>query len=64
MQVCELDIIFNFEQAYHILDELFIGGEFVESSKKVVIGTLRLADETEQNELHPGPFPQLRAEVY
>ena len=25
--VCELDIIFNFEKAYFILDELILGGE-------------------------------------
>jgi hypothetical protein len=25
--VCELDIIFNFEKAYFILDELVLGGE-------------------------------------
>ena len=25
--VCELDIIFNFEKAYFILDELLLGGE-------------------------------------
>ena len=25
--VCELDIIFNFEKAYYMLDELLIGGE-------------------------------------
>jgi len=32
--VCELDIIFNFEKAYFILDELLIGGEIQETSKK------------------------------
>jgi AP-1 complex subunit sigma 1/2 len=25
--VCELDIIFNFEKAYFMLDELLLGGE-------------------------------------
>ena len=25
--VCELDIIFNYEKAYYILDELILGGE-------------------------------------
>ena len=35
--VCELDIIFNFHKAYYIVDELFIGGEFQESSKKEVL---------------------------
>ncbi|RKO83945.1 AP complex, mu/sigma subunit, partial [Blyttiomyces helicus] len=27
LNVCELDIIFNFQQAYMIIDELLIGGE-------------------------------------
>ena len=32
--VCELDLIFNFHQAYFILEELIIGGHIMESSKK------------------------------
>ena len=32
--MCELDIIFNFHKAYYILDEIFIGGQLVESSKR------------------------------
>ena len=35
--VCELDIIFNFEKAYYMLDELLIGGEIQETSKKNVL---------------------------
>jgi len=31
--VCELDIIFNFEKAYFILDEFLMGGEIQETSK-------------------------------
>ncbi|RKP18264.1 AP-1 complex subunit sigma-2-like protein [Rozella allomycis CSF55] len=46
--VCELDVVFNFECAYYILDELFIGGELQESSKRVVSATMKLADETEK----------------
>uniref|UniRef100_A0A4W5PE99 AP complex subunit sigma n=1 Tax=Hucho hucho TaxID=62062 RepID=A0A4W5PE99_9TELE len=34
--VCELDIIFNFEKAYFILDEFLVGGEILETSKTVV----------------------------
>jgi hypothetical protein len=30
--VCELDLIFNFHKAYHILDELLIAGELPEGS--------------------------------
>merc|ERR1712224_835868 len=35
--VCELDIIFNFHKAYYILDEIFVGSELCESSKKEVL---------------------------
>ncbi|NP_001180334.1 adaptor related protein complex 1 subunit sigma 3 S homeolog [Xenopus laevis] len=34
--VCELDIIFNFEKAYFILDEFLMGGEIQETSKESV----------------------------
>lgn len=42
--MCELDIIFNFEKAYHILDELLIGGEVQETSKKSVLKSIAAAD--------------------
>ena len=35
--VCELDLIFNFHKAYHILDELLICGELQEPSKKAIL---------------------------
>ena len=35
--VCELDIIFNFQKAYFILDELLLAGEMQETSKKNVL---------------------------
>lgn len=34
--VCELDLIFSFHKAYHILDEVFLAGEVHETSKKAV----------------------------
>ncbi|UYV71360.1 AP1S2 [Cordylochernes scorpioides] len=43
-QVCELDIIFNFEKAYFILDELLIGGEIQETSKKNVLKAIAAQD--------------------
>lgn len=46
MNVCELDIIFNFQQAYSIIDEVLITGELQESSKRVVLNTLKRIDET------------------
>ncbi|XP_061683203.1 AP-1 complex subunit sigma-3a [Syngnathoides biaculeatus] len=42
--VCELDIIFNFEKAYFILDEFLMGGEIVETSKASVGVSLQEAD--------------------
>ncbi|CAM9022924.1 unnamed protein product [Wickerhamomyces anomalus] len=45
--VCELDIIFNFQKAYHILDELLIAGEVQESSKKEVLRRVGQQDQFE-----------------
>eukprot|EP01068_Selenidium_serpulae_P018019 Selendium_serpulae@DN6429_c0_g2_i1.p2 len=42
--VCELDLIFNFHKAYYILDEIIIGGEFQESSKKTVLRVISAQD--------------------
>jgi hypothetical protein len=37
VQVCELDLIFNFHKAYYILDEVLLCGEQQETSKKIVL---------------------------
>ncbi|KAM9359448.1 WD repeat and FYVE domain-containing protein 1 isoform 1-T1 [Symphorus nematophorus] len=42
--VCELDIIFNFEKAYFILDEFLMGGEVQETSKVAVGVSMEEAD--------------------
>ncbi|CAB1326702.1 unnamed protein product, partial [Coregonus sp. 'balchen'] len=42
--VCELDIIFNFEKAYFILDEFLLGGEVQETSKLVVSRSIEASD--------------------
>ncbi|XP_051254348.1 AP-1 complex subunit sigma-3a isoform X1 [Dicentrarchus labrax] len=42
--VCELDIIFNFEKAYFILDEFLMGGEIQETSKVAVGVSIEEAD--------------------
>uniref|UniRef100_A0A8C6A5Z6 AP complex subunit sigma n=1 Tax=Marmota marmota marmota TaxID=9994 RepID=A0A8C6A5Z6_MARMA len=42
--VCELDIIFNFEKAYFILDEFIIGGEIQETSKKTAVKAIEDSD--------------------
>ncbi|KAI0032041.1 AP complex, mu/sigma subunit [Vararia minispora EC-137] len=48
--VCELDLIFNFQKAYAILDELIIAGELQESSKKSVLRVVTQADSVEEQE--------------
>lgn len=42
--MCELDIIFNFEKAYFMLDELLLGGEIQETSKKNVLKAIAAQD--------------------
>ncbi|XP_023700019.1 AP-1 complex subunit sigma-3a [Paramormyrops kingsleyae] len=42
--VCELDIIFNFEKAYFILDEFLLGGEVQETSKLLVVKSTEESD--------------------
>ncbi len=44
LQVCELDIIFNFEKAYFMLDELILSGELQETSKKNVLKAITAQD--------------------
>ncbi|CAO1629526.1 unnamed protein product [Jaminaea pallidilutea] len=48
--VCELDLIFNFQKAYSILDELIISGEMQESSKKSVLRVVSQSDAIEDQE--------------
>ena len=49
--VCELDIIFNFQKAYFILDELLLAGELQESSKKNVLRCISQEDSLEDLEV-------------
>lgn len=51
--VCELDIIFNFQKAYFILDELLLAGEMQESSKKNVLRCISQEDNLEDMEVSP-----------
>ncbi|KAL4764661.1 AP-1 complex subunit sigma [Aspergillus foveolatus] len=51
--VCELDIIFNFQKAYFILDELLLAGEMQESSKKNVLRCISQQDSLEDMEVSP-----------
>ncbi|PPQ98910.1 hypothetical protein CVT24_003541 [Panaeolus cyanescens] len=45
--VCELDLIFNFQKAYAILDELIIAGEIQDSSAKNVLKGVQASDAME-----------------
>ena len=38
--VCELDLVFNFYKVYQILDEMIVGGELMETSKRVILEAL------------------------
>ncbi|EKD21381.1 AP-2 complex subunit sigma [Drepanopeziza brunnea f. sp. 'multigermtubi' MB_m1] len=58
--VCELDIIFNFQKAYFILDELLIAGEMQESSKKNVLRVISAQDSIEDTEEEEGVADSLR----
>lgn len=46
--VCELDLIFNFDKAHYILDELILGGSIQETSKREIIRMVKQQDEMEQ----------------
>uniref|UniRef100_A0A8C0D242 Adaptor related protein complex 1 subunit sigma 1 n=1 Tax=Balaenoptera musculus TaxID=9771 RepID=A0A8C0D242_BALMU len=56
--VCELDIIFNFEKAYFILDEFLMGGDVQDTSKKSVLKAIEQADLL-QEEKHFWTLPGL-----
>jgi hypothetical protein len=55
--VCELDIIFNFQKAYFILDELLLAGEMQESSKKNVLRCIGQQDSLEDMEVSSALVP-------
>jgi hypothetical protein len=55
--VCELDIIFNFQKAYFILDELLLAGEMQESSKKNVLRCISQEDSLEDMEVSQEKSP-------
>ncbi|XP_031821219.1 AP-1 complex subunit sigma-1A isoform X1 [Sarcophilus harrisii] len=51
--VCELDIIFNFEKAYFILDEFLMGGDVQDTSKKSVLKAIEQADLLQEEDESP-----------
>jgi len=40
--VCELDLVFNFHKIYSILDEVYLGGEIQETSKRVILERMQI----------------------
>ncbi|KAJ2058506.1 hypothetical protein GGI17_005006 [Coemansia sp. S146] len=48
--VCELDLIFYFQKAYFILDEMVMAGELQESGKGTVVRVLTQMDAVEDKE--------------
>ncbi|KTW32918.1 hypothetical protein PNEG_04271 [Pneumocystis murina B123] len=61
--VCELDIIFNFQKAYFILDELIMAGEMQESSKKNILKIVSQQDMYEEQEQAEESFSILSRSV-
>lgn len=57
--VCELDIIFNYEKAYFILDELLVGGEIQETSKKNVLKAIAAQDLLQEDEAVEGALREI-----
>mmetsp|Transcript_39702 Transcript_39702/g.48355 ORF Transcript_39702/g.48355 Transcript_39702/m.48355 type:complete len:152 (+) Transcript_39702:287-742(+) len=45
--VCELDIVFNFNKVYAILDEFMLAGEIEESSKREILDRVKLLEKME-----------------
>lgn len=45
--VCELDIVFNFNKVYSILDEFMLAGEIEETSKREILDRVRFIEKME-----------------
>jgi AP-2 complex subunit sigma-1 len=45
--VCELDIVFNFNTVYSILDEFMLAGEMEETSKREILDRVKLLEKLE-----------------
>lgn len=45
--VCELDIVFNFNRVYAILDEYILAGEIEETSKKEILERVKVLEKLE-----------------
>jgi len=47
--VCELDIVFNFNKVYAILDEYILAGEISETSKLEILDRIRELEKREKD---------------
>lgn len=45
--VCELDLVFNFNKIYGIIDEMFMAGEVQETSKRVILERIQETEKLE-----------------
>ena len=45
--MCELDIVFNFNRVYAILDEYILAGEIEETSKKEILERVKVLEKLE-----------------
>lgn len=45
--MCELDIVFNFNRVYSILDEYILAGEIEETSKKEILERVKVLEKLE-----------------
>ena len=55
-----MDIIFNFEKAYFMLDEFILGGEVQDSSKKMVLGAIAQMDLLQEVRYDSSPLLMLK----
>ncbi|KAJ3300141.1 hypothetical protein HK104_004061 [Borealophlyctis nickersoniae] len=49
--VCELDIVYGMQDAYVLLDELLIGGELQDSSRKAVMTAIKRMEDAQRQEV-------------
>ena len=49
--VCELDIIFNFEKAHFLLDEYILAGQIMDTGRHSVVNNVKYTDDYQEEEL-------------
>lgn len=60
LKVCELDIIFHFEKAYYVLDELVLCGEMQETSKDGILRDVDAQDLLQEVRWHTMSHDSIR----